>query len=73
MKYIIGLKELRQNVSMYANRVAKGESFVVMRRSIPLFRISPVNDGGWESVADFSQTKKGGVSATKILEMLRGV
>lgn len=38
---IIGLKELRQNTEAVAERVARGESFIVVRRSKPIFKLVP--------------------------------
>ena len=38
---IIGLKELSQNAGKIADRVAKGESFTVVKRSKPVFSIVP--------------------------------
>lgn len=38
---IIGLKELSQNAGKIADRVAKGEHFTVVKRSSPVFDISP--------------------------------
>lgn len=38
---IIGLKELRQNASEIADRAKAGERFTVVRRSKPVFTISP--------------------------------
>lgn len=38
---IIGLKELSQNAGKIAERVAKGERFTVVKRSKPVFTISP--------------------------------
>lgn len=37
---IIGLKELSQNAGKIADRVAKGETFTVVKRSKPVFVIS---------------------------------
>jgi antitoxin (DNA-binding transcriptional repressor) of toxin-antitoxin stability system len=42
MATIIGLKELRENTEAVAARVAKGESFVVVKRSKPIFELRPV-------------------------------
>ncbi|MGC1176786.1 MAG: type II toxin-antitoxin system prevent-host-death family antitoxin, partial [Candidatus Saccharimonadales bacterium] len=39
---IIGLKELRQNASQIAERAQKGERFTVVKRSKPVFNISPI-------------------------------
>lgn len=38
---IIGLKELSQNAGKIADRVAKGETFIVVKRSKPVFNITP--------------------------------
>ncbi|MCA1806780.1 MAG: type II toxin-antitoxin system prevent-host-death family antitoxin [Actinobacteria bacterium] len=38
---IIGLKELRQNASQIAERAQKGERFIVVKRSKPVFSIGP--------------------------------
>lgn len=73
MKNIIGLKELRENTETYINRVNRGESIIVMRRSTPLFRLTPVDseETGWESVADFTTIDEQGVSAKTILASLQ--
>jgi len=62
-KDIIGVKELRENLETYIKKVNKGDSFIVVRRSKPVFKISPVNDESedWETVVDFTNLKKGGV------------
>ncbi len=44
MSTIIGLKELRENTTEIAARVAKGESFTVVKRSQPIFELQPVSD-----------------------------
>lgn len=71
MDNIVNLKELRENMAKYAKRVEQGDSFIVMKRSKPLFRISPVNEEGWETVIDFTQFKKGGISAVELLARLK--
>ena len=43
---IIGLKELRENIEEYIGKVEKGKSFVVVRRSHPVFKIAPVDAWG---------------------------
>ena len=72
-KNVIGLKELRENTEIYIKRVNKGESITVMRRSTPLFRLTPVDtdETGWESVVDFTTIDERGVSAKDILASLR--
>ncbi len=71
MKKIVGLKELRENMNTYAARVEKGESFIVVKKSKPLFSINPVEtEELWETVVDFSKIRKGGVSLEDVLKRL---
>lgn len=72
---IVGLKELRENINKFIDRVDKGESFTVVRRSQPVFRLSPIDsDGlGWESVADFTEINERGVPARDILQSLKAL
>ena len=68
---IVGVKELRENLEKYINRVDKGESFTVVRRSRPVFKISPAEEEYlWESVIDFTKIKKGGVDIKELLSRL---
>lgn len=70
--HILGLKELRENMQKYASLVEKGESFVVVKKSKPLFKlVPPESEEQWETVADFTKTNKKGVLATEILKALR--
>jgi antitoxin (DNA-binding transcriptional repressor) of toxin-antitoxin stability system len=49
MENIIGVKELRENLDIYINQVKKGKSFLVIRKTKPVFRISsPDEKGAWE-------------------------
>ena len=69
---ILGLKELRENLDNYISQVNKGRSFVVVRKSKPIFKIvPPETEEQWEAVADFTTINKRGVPAKKILEELR--
>ncbi len=71
MKNIVGLKELRENMDTYASRVGSGESFLVVRKSKPLFSINPVEiEDMWETIVDFSKIRKGGVRIEDILAKL---
>lgn len=72
MTKIIGLKELRENTDTYLAQVKKGHSFLVLRRSTPVFKISPVDEAEdlWEKVIDFTEIKKGGVALDQILSRL---
>ncbi len=75
MKNIIGLRELRENTEEYVSQVKKGKSFTVVRRSKPIFRITPVDEWGdegiWENVIDFTEIKSGGVPVKEVLIALR--
>jgi antitoxin (DNA-binding transcriptional repressor) of toxin-antitoxin stability system len=42
MATIIGLKQFRENTEAITQRVAQGESFTVVKRSRPIFNITPV-------------------------------
>jgi len=72
MEKFVGLKELRQNMEKHIGRIKKGESLIVMRRSTPLFKISPIKDEveEWEEVIDFTKIKKGGVDIKDILSRI---
>ena len=69
---LVGLKALRENIETYIKAVEKGKSFIVVRKSKPVFKISsPQEDEVWESVADFTAIKRNGISASAILKTLR--
>ncbi len=69
---IIGLKELRENIENYITQVKKGKSFIVVRRSKPVLKVSSPDEAEqWETVADFTKINKNGVAARDILKELR--
>jgi len=71
MENLIALKDLRLNMEKYANAVQSGQSFIVLKQSKPLFRITPFNeDNNWEEVINFTKIKKGGVDIDAILAAL---
>jgi prevent-host-death family protein len=71
MEKVIGLKELRANTEKYINATKHGNSFIVVRRSRPVFKISPIEDEkGWEAVADFTKIQKGGIPISDLLKRL---
>jgi len=71
--HILGLKELRENMQKYVSRVEKGESFIIVKKSKPIFKISSPDeeDGLWETVVDFTKINKNGVDAKRVLRELR--
>ncbi|MBD3311187.1 MAG: type II toxin-antitoxin system prevent-host-death family antitoxin [Candidatus Magasanikbacteria bacterium] len=71
MQKFIALNDLRQKMNHYAEKVKSGESFIVLKRSKPLFKISPIEENQrWEEVIDFTKIKKGGVDIDEILKRL---
>lgn len=80
MNNIVNIKELRLNMDKYVNAVAKGKSFLVMKRSRPVFQMNPIkeivlaDDGpGWKTVIDFTKIRKGGVPAEEVLKALTAI
>lgn len=80
MNNIVNIKELRLNMNKYVNAVARGKSFLVMKRSRPVFQMNPIkeislaDDGpGWKTVIDFTKIRKGGVPLEEAMEVLRKV
>ncbi len=71
MNTIIGLKDLRENLGSYEKMIKAGRSFIVMKRSKPIFTIGPVEDVGWETVIDFTKFRKKGISAQELLSRLK--
>lgn len=69
---IVSLRELRENTGAYISEVEKGRSFVVMKKSKPVFRLSPVNgdEGAWEEVIDFTTLRRGGIPLDELLARL---
>lgn len=68
---IVGVKELRTNLDTYIDRVRKGETLTVVRRSKAVFKIVPVEEEEqWEQVVDFTTLKKGGVLISDLLKRL---
>lgn len=74
---IIGLKELRENTERYILAVKHGRSFTVIRRSKPIFRITPVDEWGdegvWETVIDFRDINERGVPISDVLHSLKKI
>jgi len=70
---IVGLKELRENMETYISRVHKGDSFIVVRKSKPVFKMSlPDEDAEefWDTIIDFTKIRKGGVPLEDIISRL---
>lgn len=70
MENLIALKDLRLNMDKYATAVKTGKSFIVLKQSKPIFKLSPVNESDWEEVINFAKIKKGGVDLDALLAAL---
>lgn len=71
---IIGLKDLRLNTNKYINRLSRGESFTVVKRSKPVFKVVPIDEDDdffWDTVVDFSDRKEGGIPAEELLKAFK--
>ena len=73
MHNLIGLKELREKVDTYINEIQKGKSFIVMRRSKPIFKLVPPDESAemWETVVHFTKFYKNGIPARQLLKSLK--
>lgn len=73
MENIIGLKDLRENLPAYEKKIAAGSSFLVVKKSKPIFRLCPIDQDSeelWEEIIDFTKIQKGGVAIDDILSRL---
>ncbi len=68
----ISLKELREQFPKYIDAISKGNSFTVVKRSKPIFQISPISDeGSWVTIADFTSISSDGIPAEDVLKELK--
>jgi antitoxin (DNA-binding transcriptional repressor) of toxin-antitoxin stability system len=73
---IIAFKDFRLNAPKYIADLEKGQSFLVMKRSKPIFQMEPVDEWGetgWETLIDFRKfTKDGkGMPVDKVLKIFK--
>ena len=76
MQQIVGFKELKENVGAFAKKTQAGHSFIVVKQSKPLFKISrPVfeeadleDDRDWETFIDFTKIRKSGVPFEQVFK-----
>lgn len=67
---LVPFKEFRLNAQKYIDAIERGKSFVVIKRSKPVFRIVPVPEV-WETVVDFTSIYPKGIPAKKLLQYLK--
>ena len=74
---LVGFKELRVNLDKYVKGVERGSSYTILRRSKPLFRISPVDaedEAGWDTIFDADRDNNGkGIPGGEVLRILRKI
>jgi len=70
MENIINLKHFRENIQEYAQKIKNGQTFIIFKKSKPLFKISSVEENDWEEVIDFTKIKKGGINLKELLQRL---
>jgi antitoxin (DNA-binding transcriptional repressor) of toxin-antitoxin stability system len=70
MEKLIGLKEFRENVEAFTRQINKGHSFIVLKKSKPVFKVSPFTEEEWEEVIDFTKLKRGGIKIKDLLARL---
>ena len=67
----ISLRELREQLPKYIDAIANGQSFTVVKRSKPIFQLSPISDDGiWQTIVDFTTVDSKGVDADAVLKAL---
>ncbi|MBI3626835.1 type II toxin-antitoxin system Phd/YefM family antitoxin [Candidatus Uhrbacteria bacterium] len=72
MQKLIPLKDLRLNLSKYTHEVEEnGESFMVLRKSKPVFKIVPVEEENWQTVVDFTEIDPKGVPLDKVRRAIK--
>ena len=63
MNNLVSLKDLRIKLTDYTKRVSEyGDSFIVLKKSKPVFKIVPIEEDSWETVVDFTKIDANGVS-----------
>lgn len=72
---IIGFKDFRENSEKYIQLIHKGQTYTVVRKSQPIFKIVPAVDewgdeGEWETLIDFTKIRKDGITAEEFIEAI---
>jgi antitoxin (DNA-binding transcriptional repressor) of toxin-antitoxin stability system len=68
---IVPFKEFRLNAAKYIALLEKGQSFLIMKRSRPIFRLEPVEEV-WETIGDFTTMPNGGVPVKDLIKAMEG-
>jgi antitoxin (DNA-binding transcriptional repressor) of toxin-antitoxin stability system len=72
----VGLRDLRENMAAYVSKIEKGKSFLVLRKSKPIFKLSPVDEWGdeghWTGV-DLRDKNGNGMPVSKFMAIVKKV
>ena len=72
MQNLVSLKDLRLKLTDFTNRVlSNGESFIILKKSKPVFKIVPIEEETWETIVDFTEIKPTGVPLEKVKAALK--
>ena len=63
----IGFRELRLESDAIVEGVKSGRSYIVSRKSSPVFKIVPLDEEVWETIIDFRQIDPSGVDIADVL------
>lgn len=60
-------------MSLYADKVKRGNTFIVVKKSKPLFKITQFDEGEsyWEEVVDLTKIRRGGIPIKDLLKRLQ--
>lgn len=71
----ISIKNFRTNLAEIADEIEDGNTYVIIRRSKPSFKVVPItsdNDEEWETVVDFTDGgKSNGAKIEDVLAILK--
>lgn len=66
----IGFRELRLETDEIIEAVNAGASYIVSRKSKPLFKIVPLEEEVWDTVIDFTELSPKGVDINAVLHVM---
>lgn len=69
MRTTISLKQLRTDFPAVIEAVSQGNSFTVIKRSKPVFKIEPVEESSWD--LDFTEISQRGVPIDEVIAALQ--
>lgn len=70
MRHVIGLNEFKSNISKYEKKVLKGDSFYVVHKTKPVFKVTPAYEEKWEEFIDCTKVKNRKLDIFTLLQRL---